>query len=58
MLLLGFIPGFGASYILKTLGLLRIPENVEISGMDIVKIPAIAYPEGMKTGGLAATPAE
>lgn len=58
MLLLGFIPGFGASYILKMFGLLRIPESVEISGMDIVKIPATAYPEGMQTGGLTATPAE
>ncbi len=58
MLLLGFIPGFGASYILKMFGLLRIPEHVELSGMDIVKIPAIAYPEGMKTGALVGTPAE
>lgn len=58
MLLLGFIPGYGASYILKMFGLLRIPEHVEIAGMDVVKIPAVAYPEGMKTGSLAATPAE
>ncbi|MGD1923373.1 MAG: hypothetical protein ACFB03_04180 [Paracoccaceae bacterium] len=31
------------------LRLLRIPEQVEILGMDIVKIPATAYPEGMQS---------
>ncbi|MEL7469108.1 MAG: ammonium transporter [Pseudomonadota bacterium] len=49
MLLLGFIPGYGVSYLLNTFGLLRIPEQVEILGMDIVKIPATAYPEGMQS---------
>lgn len=49
MLLLGFIPGYGVSFVLKKLGLLRIPENVEILGMDIVKVPVAAYPEGMKS---------
>ncbi len=60
MLLLGFIPGYVASYILKMFGLLRIPEKVEIMGMDKAKVPIAAYPEGMHTGGIgtAAAPAE
>lgn len=59
MLLLGFIPGYVVSYVLKLAGLLRIPEHVEIQGMDIVKIPAVAYPEGMQSAArMAAVPAE
>ena len=57
MLLLGFIPGYVASFVLKQLDLLRIPEEVELAGMDIVKIPVAAYPEGMHSparGGPAA----
>ena len=57
MLLLGFIPGYVVSYGLKMAGLLRIPEHVEIQGMDIIKIPAVAYPEGMHSAP-AAVPAE
>ncbi len=57
--LLGFIPGYVASFILKMVGLLRIPEEVEILGMDIAEVPISAYPEGMETSGTyAATPAE
>ena len=63
MLLLGFIPGYGASFILKQMGLLRIPESVEIMGMDLAKVPTSAYPEGMATpvngkSGMSAMPAE
>jgi ammonia channel protein AmtB len=63
MLLLGFIPGYGASFILKQMGLLRIPESVEIMGMDLAKVPTSAYPEGMATpvngkAGMSAMPAE
>ncbi|MEM8950261.1 MAG: ammonium transporter [Pseudomonadota bacterium] len=64
MLLLGLIPGYVASLILKQAGLLRIPENVEILGMDAAKVPALAYPEGMHSPdpngskAPAATPAE
>jgi hypothetical protein len=64
MLLLGLIPGYVASLVLKQVGLLRIPESVEILGMDAAKVPILAYPEGMHspdTNGSpapAATPAE
>jgi ammonia channel protein AmtB len=33
---LGFIPGYGVSYILKKMNLLRIPEEVELAGLDYV----------------------
>lgn len=64
MLLLGLIPGYVGSLILKKAGLLRIPERVEILGMDAAKVPVLAYPEGMHSGDPkgsavpAATPAE
>ncbi|MEM7056519.1 MAG: ammonium transporter [Pseudomonadota bacterium] len=54
--LLGFIPGYAVSLVLKQVGLLRIPEHVEIKGIDIVKVPSVAYPEGMHTP--RAVPAE
>ena len=43
--LLGFVPGYVVSYILKMFGMLRIPEGAEIAGMDLVKVPAHGYPE-------------
>jgi len=62
MLLLGLIPGYVASLVLKQVGLLRIPERVEILGMDAAKVPVLAYPEGMHTadsnGSTAPAPAE
>ena len=33
-----FVPGFG---------MLRVPEAAEIAGLDTVKVPAQAYPEGI-----------
>ena len=54
--LLGFIPGYVASLILKVVGLLRIPPEVEIRGMDPVKVPIAAYPEGMDSESLGITP--
>ena len=47
MALLGFIPGFAVSYVLKKVNLLRVPEEVEIIGLDLVEIPARPYPESM-----------
>ena len=44
---IGFITGFGTSFILKMLGMLRVPEAAEIAGLDTVKVPAQAYPEGI-----------
>ncbi len=58
MLLLGFVPGYVASLILKKAGLLRIPEKVEIMGMDLAKVPTFAYPEGMETPASRPVPAE
>jgi ammonia channel protein AmtB len=60
MALLGFIPGYVASLILKSLGILRVPDEVQMRGLDVTKVPIRAYPEGM-TGTLGkggATPAE
>lgn len=43
---LGFIPGYVLAFGLKKLGMLRIPAEVELQGLDISEIPATAYPEG------------
>jgi len=68
MAVTGFAPGYGASLALKHFGLLRVPESVEIMGLDLAEVPVSAYPEGMDTpfpgtaaraaGAPAATPAE
>ena len=42
----GFVPGYVLSLVLRMLGLLRVPESAEIAGLDRVKVPAVAYPEG------------
>jgi ammonium transporter, Amt family len=44
-LLLGFLPGYGLSYLLKKFGLLRVPEQVEIEGLDLHQLGVTAYPE-------------
>lgn len=43
----GFVTGYVASLILKMMGMLRVPEAAEIAGLDTVKVPAQAYPEGI-----------
>ena len=43
--LVGFVPGYVVSYILKMLGMLRVREGAELAGMDLVKVPAEGYPE-------------
>jgi ammonia channel protein AmtB len=45
MAVLGFVPGYVVSLILKQLGLLRVPKEAEILGLDKVKVPVVAYPE-------------
>jgi ammonium transporter, Amt family len=45
MALLGFIPGYVVSFILKKMGLLRAPREAELMGLDKAKVPAVAYPE-------------
>ena len=53
--LLGFVPGYVVSLILNMLGLLRVSEEAEIAGLDLTKVPAQAYPEGIT---ISPTPAE
>ena len=55
MFLLGFVPGYVVSLILKMVGMLRVGEAAEIAGLDPTKVPAQAYPEGI---GASAMPAE
>ena len=43
--LLGFVPGYVISLILKLAGVLRVPPKVEIMGLDLAEIPSKAYPE-------------
>jgi ammonia channel protein AmtB len=45
--LLGFVPGYVCSLILRIFGMLRIAEGAELVGMDRVKVPAEGYPEGI-----------
>jgi ammonia channel protein AmtB len=47
MALLGFIPGFAVSYVMKMMGVLRVPDDVQIRGLDATKVPIRAYPEGI-----------
>jgi ammonia channel protein AmtB len=47
-LAMGFLSGFVLSLILKVVGLLRVPPNSEILGLDKTKVPLAAYPEGLK----------
>jgi ammonia channel protein AmtB len=46
-ILLGIVPGYIISAILKACGMLRVPDAVQLKGLDVVKVPAQAYPEGM-----------
>ena len=60
--LLGFVPGFAASYALKAIGMLRTDPKVELAGLDVAEVPVKAYPEASTipafTGGEALSPAE
>lgn len=55
MFLLGFVPGYVGSLILKMCGLLRVGEAAELAGLDPTKVPNVAYPEGISP---SAAPAE
>ncbi len=55
MFLLGFVPGYVISLLLKGMGLLRVGEEAELAGLDMTKVPVSAYPEGI---GNSPAPAE
>ena len=48
MFLLGFIPGYVISLIMKMLGILRASDGVQLAGMD-VEVVGTAYPEDIKS---------
>ncbi|MDC0612485.1 ammonium transporter [Vibrio sp.] len=47
MIVLGFVPGYGISYLLKKFSMLRVPGTVEDKGIDEVELLAKPYPESM-----------
>jgi ammonium transporter, Amt family len=55
MALVGFVPGYLISLIMKMMGVLRVDEKAEIAGLDPTKVPVAAYPEGIPA---SADPAE
>ena len=42
---LGFLSGWGASWILKQLNILRVPVEVELEGLDLAEYETDFYPE-------------
>lgn len=44
-IVLGFIPGYGTSWILKKLNLLRVSREEEIEGLDVAELGVEGYPE-------------
>lgn len=44
-ILLGFIPGYGVSFVLKKFNLLRVPAEEEIEGLDLGDFGIQGYPE-------------
>ena len=51
---LGLGMGYASSFLLKVFGMLRVPHDAEIAGLDSVNVPAQAYPEGIPASALAA----
>ncbi len=47
MFALGFVPGYVISLLFRIFGVLRVPHHVEVAGLDPVKVPGMAYPEGI-----------
>jgi ammonium transporter, Amt family len=58
MAVLGFVPGYVVSLLLKSMGLLRVPREAEIMGLDKAKVPAVAYPEILGETHGPTTPAQ
>jgi Amt family ammonium transporter len=42
---LGFLPGWGAAWVLKKLNVLRVPPEVELEGLDMAEYETDFYPE-------------
>jgi ammonia channel protein AmtB len=47
MAALGFTPGYVVSFVMAKMKILRVPAKAEIVGLDIVEVPATAYPEAV-----------
>ena len=47
MALVGFVPGYLISLIMKMMSVLRVDEKAEIADLDPTKVPVAAYPEGI-----------
>jgi Amt family ammonium transporter len=47
MAALGFIPGYGLSWVMGKFGFLRVPPKAEEAGLDLVEVPLSAYPESV-----------
>ncbi len=58
-IVLGLLPGLGLSWVLSKFGLLRVPREEEIEGLDLTECGINAYPEKVGVhampGGLAST---
>lgn len=51
MFLLGFIPGYVGSWILKACGILRVSDKLQEFGIDNAEIDTPAYPEPLQSAG-------
>ena len=49
-IVLGFIPGYAVSWLLKKFQLLRVPADTEVEGLDISEMGVRAYPESAVVG--------
>ena len=56
--LMGFVSGYFVSLLLKFMGLLRVPREAELIGLDRAKVPATAYPELLGEARGPVSPAE
>jgi Amt family ammonium transporter len=53
LLALGLVPGYLISLGLKRADMLRIPHEVEVTGLDLSEVPATPYPEGIPVTGFS-----
>lgn len=55
---LGFVPGYVLSLMMRAAGVLRVPAKSEMLGLDKTKVPVSAYPEGFGSPSAMPAPAE